>query len=193
MNRIKLIQTFIDKQKAKNYLEIGVQAGHCFSAIVCENKVGVDPDKSSAANVHETSDEFFKNNKTKFDVIFIDGLHHADQVEKDILNSLDCLSEGGTILMHDCLPTSEFMQLIPQQPNHNEWTGDTWKAYVKLRTEREDLSMCVVSCDWGVGIIKRGTQEKLVLGAEMNYKNFAINNHKWLNLISVQQFLDIVE
>ncbi len=190
MNRIKIIQAFIDKKKAKNYLEIGVQAGHCFSAIVCKNKVGVDPDKGSAATVFETSDDFFKNNKQKFDVVFIDGLHHSDQVEKDILNSLNCLSEGGTILMHDCLPTSEFMQLIPQQPNHNEWTGDTWKAYVKLRTLRADLSMKVINCDWGVGVIERGSQEPIKLGAEMNYQNFRINNPVWLNLISVEQFVN---
>ena len=46
-----------------------------------------------------TSDEFFKNNKDQFDLIFIDGLHHYNQVKKDIINSVEVLKDGGIILM----------------------------------------------------------------------------------------------
>ena len=31
----------------------------------------------------------------KFDLIFIDGLHHADQVKRDFENSLRCLNDNG--------------------------------------------------------------------------------------------------
>lgn len=205
MNRIQIIQKYIDKYGYKSYLEIGVQAGHCFAAINCEIKVGVDPDTASAATIHKTSDEFFQilntdytwlfqgaKEKPKFDIIFIDGLHHAEQVEKDIINSLACLSEGGTILMHDCKPESEFMQLIPLT-TQNEWTGDTWKAYVKMRMTREDLSMRVVNTDWGVGIIRIGSQEKLTIDVPINYENFKKNEDKWLNLVSVQTFWDSMQ
>lgn len=189
MNRISIIQSFIDKYKYKNYLEIGVQAGHCFRAIECEKKTGVDPDPSSAATIHKTSDEFFAKNKEKFDCVFIDGLHVSDQVYKDINNALACLAEGGTIIMHDCKPTSEFMQRIPLT-TQNEWTGDTWKAYVKVRQERDDLEMYVIDTDWGCGVIRAGIQEKLVIpeGVEMTYENFAVHNKTWLNLISVSEF-----
>lgn len=193
MNRIKIIQSYIDKLQAKKYLEIGVQGGHCFTEIKCETKVGVDPDENSRATVFKTSDDFFAENKEKFDVIFIDGLHHADTVYRDIMNSLDCLSEGGVILMHDCLPTNEFMQLIPLT-TQNEWTGNTWEAYVKVRQERGDLSQFVVNCDWGVGVIQRGSQQKLVINnMEVNYQNFAQHNEKWLNLISVEQFENMMK
>ena len=194
MNRIQIIQTHINKYGYKNYLEIGVQAGHCFRAIVCDTKVGVDPDTGSAATLHVTSDDFFKANKTKFDCIFIDGLHHADQVYKDIMNSLDCLAEGGTILMHDCKPTSKHMQEIPLT-DQNEWTGNTWEAFVKVRQEREDLTMRVVDNDWGVGIIRVGKQEKLVIPAEIhvNYENFEKHNEEWLNLVSVREFIQSME
>lgn len=194
MNRIQIIQAHINKYKYSSYLEIGVQAGDCFRGVVCENKVGVDPDPSSAATVHETSDEFFSKNKEKFDCIFIDGLHHADQVYKDIMNSLACLSEGGTILMHDCKPTSKHMQEIPLT-DQQEWTGNTWEAYVKVRQERDDLSMKVCDSDWGVGIIRVGSQEKLVIPAEIhvNYENFAIHNAEWLNLVSVREFIQSME
>lgn len=187
MNRITIINSYIYKYGYRNYLEIGVQAGHCFRAVECGHKLGVDPDTSSAATIHKTSDEFFAENKLGFDIIFIDGLHHADQVYKDIVNSLACLNEGGVILMHDCKPTTEFMQRIPLT-TQNEWTGDTWKAYVQMRQERDDLSMFVIDCDWGVGVIKKGSQEKLKVTVPLTWDNFVIHQNEWLNLVSPSTF-----
>jgi hypothetical protein len=187
MNRIEIINGLIKKNGYKSYLEIGVQAGHCFSQIVCENKIGVDPDKSSAATLHKTSDDFFKDNKETFGIIFIDGLHHADQVEKDILNSLLCLNEGGTIVMHDCLPTTKRMQEIPLQ-EQVEWTGDTWRAFLAMRMSMPDLEMCVVDCDWGCGIIRKGSQELVELPTYASYEEFQINKKTWMNIITPEQF-----
>lgn len=188
MNRVTIIQSLIDKHNYKSYLEIGVRDGSCFNTITCETKIGVDPDQSSAATVFQTSDEFFKNLNIKFDIIFIDGLHHADQVEKDIQNSLDALNPGGIIVMHDCLPTSEFMQRIPMLPEHNEWTGDTWRAYFKFRRERADLEMSVVDTDWGCGLIRPGTQTLLSTTNNPFYEDFARHKYDWMNVISVEEF-----
>lgn len=185
MNRIEIINGLIAKNNYKSYLEIGVQAGHCFSAINCENKTGVDPDPASAATVISTSDLYFKGSIKKYDIIFIDGLHHSDQVKKDIDNSLKALKKGGTIVMHDCLPTSKRMQEIPLQ-EQNEWTGDTWKAFLKLR-ENHDLEMCVVNCDWGCGIIRMGVQEPFMV-VNPTYEGFVLNKNSWMNIISPEQF-----
>ena len=86
MKRTDIIQSLIDKVGAENYLEVGVSAGENFRDIKCKNKVGVDPEPSTPATIHIDSDSFFKDNKRTFDVIFIDGLHHADQVYRDINN-----------------------------------------------------------------------------------------------------------
>jgi hypothetical protein len=195
MNRIDIINGFVKKLKATKYLEIGVQSGDCFRAINCENKVGVDPDGLSAATIIKTSDDFFIENKEKFKVIFIDGMHESDFVYRDIMNSLNCLEEGGIVLMHDCLPTNESMQTIPLQSHHVEWTGNTWEAYVKVRTERDDLEMRVVNCDWGVGIIRKlrddePRAQKLVLNCEANYANFVNNKQEWMNIINPQTLTD---
>ena len=48
-----------------------------------------------------TSDKFFKNNSQKFDVIYIDGWHEANQVYKDINNSWDYLNVNGIIICDD--------------------------------------------------------------------------------------------
>ena len=41
--------------------------------LILKKKIGVDP--VSGGNLRMTSDHFFKENKEKFDLIFIDGLH----------------------------------------------------------------------------------------------------------------------
>lgn len=186
MNRIEIINSLISKNNYKSYLELGVQAGDCFRQINCDKKVGVDPDKASAATEHLTSDDYFDQLDEKFDIIFIDGLHHADQVLKDIKNSLNHLKEGGTIVMHDCLPTSKRMQEIPLQ-DQVEWTGDTWRAFLKYRAN-PDLEMCVVNCDWGCGIIRPGIQSPVKLDHDPTYEEFQLNKEYWMNVISPDQF-----
>ena len=188
MTRTDIIQLLIDKIKAKSYLEIGVSGGENFQTIRCENKVGVDPELTSPATIFLTSDEFFKQNKDTFDVIFVDGLHHADQVYRDILNSLDCLNDNGYIVCHDMNPQKKEHQIIPF--TGGVWNGNCWEAFVQLRQERNDLSMCVVNTDYGCGIIQKGEQEVLKINQKVNYKNFNENRKEWLNLIEVTDFYE---
>ena len=97
-SRIDVLNFLIRKFGFKRYLEIGIEDGNCFSEIKCEHKIGVDPDPKSKATIHQTSDDFFAENKFKFDLIFIDGLHTAQQVYQDTLNAIDALNENGIII-----------------------------------------------------------------------------------------------
>ena len=187
MNRITIIQSLINKMKATSYLEVGVQAGHCFNTIQCKHKVGVDPDSGSAATHHMTSDDFFLQNEEKFDICFSDGLHHADQSERDILNMLNCLNENGIIVCHDMLPNAKRMQEIPLQ-EQNEWCGNVWESWVKLRMTRPDLEMVCIDADWGTSIIRRGKQELLKIDGPIEYEGFVQHRNKWMNVISVEEF-----
>ena len=58
--------------------------------------------------------ELEANNDKKFDIIFIDGLHHYEQVIVDINNALSVLNDNGHILVHDCLPRTIAHQAIPR-------------------------------------------------------------------------------
>ena len=49
--------------------------------------------------------------------------------------------------------------------------------------------MFVVDTDFGVGIIKRGTQQTVSIPLELNYQYLESNRKTLLNLISVQEFL----
>lgn len=190
MNRLDILNEVATKLNVQSYLEIGVATGYTLNGVMCKHKIGVDPDKNSRATIFSTSDEFFRNNTETFDLIFVDGLHYANQVKKDIENALAVLNQGGVIVCHDMSPYNELMQRVPMQSA--EWTGDCWKAWVELRASRDDLSMQVVDTDYGCGVIFRGKQELINVDCELSYENLDKNRKYWLNLITTQQFLDIV-
>lgn len=176
--RWDVINKFIKEFGYKSYLEIGVGKLDNYNRIVCEHKNGVDP--NGRAKHKMTSDDFFINNDLHYDIIFIDGLHENEQVYKDITNSLLILNEGGTVMCHDMNPTSEAMQRVPRETR--AWTGDCWKAWAKLRSERDDLEMYVVDCDFGCGVIRRGKQ--VLIENIYDYEDFIKNKKKYLNLVS---------
>ena len=190
MLRTQIINMFIEKYGYKSFLEIGVNDGLNFRQINCKDKVGVDPAPAkmgeSVTTYKKTSDDFFFTNTRKFDVIFVDGLHHSDAVYRDIINSLEILNDGGVIICHDMSPIDELHQRVPRESVI--WNGDCWKAWVQLRQEL-DKDMFVINTDWGCGVIREGTQTKLQLKEELNFDNLVINRKKWLNLIEVDEFV----
>lgn len=153
MLRTDIIQKFIDKRNYKSYLEIGTYRNVNFDKITIDNKVSIDPDPEAKATYQMTSDEFFAINQDKFDIVFIDGLHEHNQVYKDIQNSLKFLNPNGVIILHDCMPKNEKMQLWDNKSHQfEEWTGDTWKAYYKALNEI-NYKVYVLDTDYGCGVI----------------------------------------
>jgi hypothetical protein len=192
MNRTEIIQTLINKIQAKKYLEIGMGPGLNFNNIECEYKICVDPTPTVPVTFKLTSDDFFKQNNETFDIIFIDGLHWSEQVYKDIVNSLNVLNDGGYIICHDMNPHSEFIQRYPQPLSESEWTGDCWKAWVNLRSERDDLNMFVIDTDYGCGVITKGNQELIKITNNLTWETLDNDRTKLLNLISVNDFKEIL-
>ncbi len=187
MKRTEIIQYLINKKGYESYLEIGVGSGNNFNKIKCKRKDGVDP--NGRGNYIMTSDLFFKMTKKKWDIIFIDGLHIEDQVDRDIQNSLDHLSDGGTIVIHDCNPKTHRHQEVPRI--QKAWNGTVWKSFVKLRCSRPDLFMCVVNTDHGCGIIRKGSQQiydKASIKRCLKYNFLKLNRKELLNLITIGEF-----
>ncbi len=188
-----IIQKIIDKQKYKNYLEIGCYKDELFSKIICQNKVGVDP--VNGGTIRATSDNFFKNNKNKFDCIFIDGLHKYHQVRKDIINSLKLIDGKGIILLHDCLPNDVFAQAVPRC--QHVWNGDVWKAIVEFRTH-ENLDIYTCYADHGIGIIFKRKNKNILKINTNNFYNLKFkeyfNNYKTLmNVINFDDLMIILD
>lgn len=170
-NRTEIINFFCEYIQAEKYLEIGVRnPNDNFNLIQCKEKTSVDPGVEYLENPVDykmTSDEFFKylntinteiENGICFDIIFIDGLHLANQVDRDIQNSLSFLSDKGVVILHDCNPPTEFHQRenfkFINTPARGFWNGTTWKAFYKYRHHNKLYSLCF-DTDYGVGIISK--------------------------------------
>ena len=188
--RWDLIEYLIKKKNYKDYLEIGCDQNQLFSRVLVENKVGVDPVKGG--NIRKTSDEFFKDNINKFDIVFIDGLHTYEQVKKDILNSVNCLNENGIILVHDCMPDSLGKQAVPRYKM--QWNGDVWKAIVDLR-QNENLDIYTCLMDQGVGVITNKKNSSLLKLNKpidkIKFKDYYENYKEYMRVISVLEFKKI--
>lgn len=199
IKRYHIINHLIEKYNLVNYLEIGVFKGENIREIKASHKDGVDPGAEGhtppEVNYPMTSDAFFDlirgHEDIKYDIIFIDGLHHADQVEKDITNALNHVVDSGFILLHDCNPVSYEAQLIPRQTV--AWNGDTWKAFVKFKYNHPNFKSSVIDTDFGVGIIQnsldhRGPATPLIEQNITEWNYFDSNRKELLNLITWDEF-----
>ncbi len=170
-NRIALINSAISnvlkKNKKCNYLEIGCDDNYVFNSIglPIKYKTGVDP--KNGGNYKIKSDNFFKINKKKFDVIFVDGLHHYEQCQRDVINSLNCLNKNGFLFIHDLLPLDWRMELVPRI--QGKWNGDVWKVGHEL-TKTKNLNFYIADMDNGVGFLKK-TTNKFIYNKIDNLKN----------------------
>jgi len=196
MLRFDIINYLITVNDYKSFLEIGTQAKINFTSVNVDRKVCVDPDPNAEADYVLTSDDYFENNFEKFDIVFVDGLHHADVAYRDIVNSLRRLNTGGCIVVHDVIPYSYEAQVIPLQKASDmgtiAWNGDVWKSWIKLRTERNDLVMNCVDTNHGCGVIHftnpgEGNFLDNFQNGYYSYNPESVMNN--LNLISPDEFL----
>lgn len=197
MRRYQVINKIIKDKGFKKYLEIGVYTGQSIREIDAELKHGVDPgfEGHVAAEVTHrmTSDEFFAtlSKDFKYDIIFIDGLHHSEQVDLDIKNSLEHLVDGGVIVLHDCSPEEELYSLVPRVSGI--WNGDVYRSVLRFR--KEGLHTCfTVDTDSGCGVIVKDYKQTQVENPEMydaaqkDWKLFNENREDLLKLVKVYDF-----
>ncbi len=191
-NRQAFINKAISQYKDCKYLEIGVDANQVFNSIPLKSdkKFGVDPFRGG--NYRMTSNEFFqKYNHLKFNVIFIDGLHHYEQCQRDCLNSIKSLEDGGIILFHDFLPKSPFEENVPRK--QSAWTGDVWKVAVEL-AHSDGVDFRIVNIDMGIGILKIKKNFKYQIMNNLKNENFSnfLEYKKKLPIISSEKGLDFI-
>lgn len=149
---------------ATTYLEIGVWRGQTFREVRMPFKWGVDPNpefsiESLPPGVRfskGTSDSFFAElpSSTKFDLIFLDGLHESRQTYRDILASLTHSHQHTIILVDDVFPDDDFSAYPSQQEalrQKNEagitdgrWHGDVWKILPILSRHHPNLSVQLI-------------------------------------------------
>ena len=184
------------------YLEIGVRnPDDNFNKIEAFKKFSVDPGleyKKNPVDFQMTSDDFFSKLEKgellsptiKFDLIFIDGLHLAEQVNRDIENSMKFISDDGFVVLHDCNPPTQWHAReefsFGFSPAGGFWNGTTWKAFLKWRSN-PNVHSCCIDSDSGVGILAKTRQ----IGFSTNkinkfYEYSELDSHRkeYLNLIT---------
>ncbi len=152
---IEIIKKFIDLQKPRKYVEIGVEKGSVLKLFDSSVEiVGVDPAPQVEAvpeNVtlyKEPSDDFFAKYDLEvlldgyFDLAFIDGLHIFEQVLRDFINLEKYAAPNSICLIHDCLPLDR--RTAERQRSTIFWSGDVWKIVPCLKQMRPDLSLFVI-------------------------------------------------
>ena len=185
-----LIQYLIDKMGYKTYVEIGVRKNGTklsIDHINCTEKIGVDILNRGQKYVM-TSDEFFNTIEPtqKYDIIFIDGDHEKTQLNCDIINALKHLNENGSIVVHDINPSEERL-LVPR------FCNNSWEAFAKLRSEREDLAMYAFDIEAvGVGVIRKGHQILYTNPIEYTWEYLNTHRKELLNVIDLDKFKTIV-
>jgi hypothetical protein len=209
--RYDIINYLLTLTENKRYLEIGVRnPADCFSRINATEKYSVDPGYESSENLASfklTSDEFFSAISDKslmiaeagFGVIFLDGLHLADQAYNDMLNCMRILASPGFLVVHDCNPPTvhhareDYHAISPAGPF---WNGTTWKAFVNFRFSNPNRSF-VVDTDWGVGVICKHLTDANHDETDLENKFFEFNTFNnsraaFLNLIEFGKLSEVL-
>lgn len=163
MNHLEVINKLIEKYNYKSYLEIGIYDGDNFSKVNIENKESNDISSDKLVYVDKltyemTSDEMFSKMPLdkKYDIIFIDGMHDEQFVDRDIINSLKHLNKGGVICVHDVIPKNRRAQENYYDRGYiqkDEWNGDVWKSITKLQDQNIEF-YTLRNYDYGLTIIK---------------------------------------
>lgn len=193
-NHTELLNFLIKKHNLKSYLEIGVNIPeNNFDLINCERKRGVDPcfygKNVSPVLIPLTSDEFFRNDDHKFDLIFLDGLHHADQVKRDFENSLKFLNDGGFIVLHDTLPDEEKYTTIPRATKI--WYGDVYQFAMTLG-QYDGLAFVTLNMDCGCTVVWVDESATRKQGAsKLDWETYKQKGKELLNVIEPGEFKNL--
>lgn len=184
-SRVQLLQHLVTLNQYQTYLEIGCDKNQVFSQMHLPLKEGVDPRRGGTQRM--TSDEFFAKDQRFWDLIFIDGLHTYEQVSRDFDHAFQRLNSGGTIVIHDMLPTSPGQ--AHSSPQEKYWLGDVWRLAFDLCT-RSDLKFNLLTMDFGCGIITKGHQVPVHLAAIGSDWQFYHDHYQLLPLTSFTQYFN---
>lgn len=135
---------------------------------------------------------------TLYDIVFVDAWHLYNSSIRDIERGFDLVTDGGVLIVHDCIPPS-FDLASPEEPvPGTPWCGVTWKAYLDFVMGR-GLPYQTVDTDFGCGIISKGdggrsaklTTEWAALGDDFTsaFRYFEANRGPLLNLVGPEEFV----
>src|SRR5262245_54234090 len=76
------------------------------------------------------------------DLVFVDAWHEYETAARDLREGFALLSDGGTLVVHDCLPESA--DRATETVTADCWWGVSYRAYIDFVTARTGLDYCTV-------------------------------------------------
>lgn len=211
-NRGLFIKNLIKFKNYNKYLEIGLSnnPNAPYRLITdIETKHSVDMNPNTNPDFVADSNTFFNmlHNESfscldkdyKWDIIFIDGAHMAQQVYLDLCNSFNHLDENGIIIMHDVLPWSYDMTIEADVGQREATCQDAWKVVEYCLKERNDMHICTLEeNNGGLGLITKAKEKRIpILSKEYNkfyqFDVYMQERNKYMNTIKEDEVLKWLE
>lgn len=187
--RYDVLNRLAERIGARRYLEIGVLDGTTFDAVSVAEKVSVDPGPVARVTHRMTSDAYFEalQPAERFDLVFVDGDHVAEQVVRDVENALRHLSPGGAIVVHDCSPPNEGYTARFS-------CGTVFRGWIEIRQRHVDTLAFVVDVDLGCGVVVPGAYSwgRSNVDPNLPWDEFEARREEALGLVGWEMFREIV-
>ena len=164
---------------------------------------GLNIDFRSVSNNLKDCVQEIRLRDLKYDIVFVDAFHSYEATLRDLKLATNLLNNGGSIVVHDCLPPAH-ASISPTFVG-NWWGGVTFKAFVDFVVEQTAFNYFTVDTDWGCGVIQSPTaspgankrpsadivQAWSAIGADYPraFEFLNANKDDLLNLISADEFL----
>jgi len=137
-----------------NYLEVGIEYGRTLESVKNNVRIGVDPKPRFKSLIRKnkirifpvTSSDFFGQlcPSLKFGIVFLDGLHTAEQTFEDLVNVSKHLYDNSFIVLDDTVPIDKWAAIPNQESalklrkdntksDSGAWQGDVYRVVLTLR------------------------------------------------------------
>lgn len=165
MHYLDFLRVMHERLAPPTYLEIGIRHGDSL-ALARGHAVGIDPSfelqvelAEDVALFRETSDEYFDRDDpldpfggAPVACSFIDGMHLAEFVVRDLANVERHAEWSSVVVFDDILPRSR--EEAGRDRRTRAWTGDVYKVLGVLARHRPDLICLPVDTEpTGLGIV----------------------------------------
>jgi hypothetical protein len=137
-----------------------------------------------------------RDDARRVDIALLDSFHEYEQSLRDLTEGFGLISEGGTLVVHDCMPPR--VEIAQPKFMPGEWSGATYEAFIDFVSNRSDLEFYTVDTDYGCGIIHKqsaGAESAEAASSidERNERNQALANWQAQRDISWQAAFSFFE
>lgn len=108
--------------------------------------------------------EDFRASGRTVDICLVDGWHTYKNANRDLVEMFDLLSDGGVLVVHDCIPESR--EGASPRFRRGAWWGLSYKAFLDFVLQNPSLDYFALDGDHGCGMIIKNRAFDAVLGQD---------------------------